>query len=73
MWPMPSATRRMASNRREYGFGGFRPHAEDGLALVGDVERIDSEQLAGRPHRVGDWQRKLVHDHADATLFRHLV
>ena len=45
------AARADAPQRREHGVGRLRPNAEDRLAFVRNMQRIDAEQLAGRAHR----------------------
>ena len=64
---------RMRPQRRQHGIDGLGPHAEQRLALVGDMQRIDAEQLRRRTHRFSHRHRQLVDDDADTTLLGHLV
>ncbi len=45
-----SRPERMGAHRGEQAIGVVRRADRDELAFVGDVERIESEELAGREH-----------------------
>ena len=51
----------------------FGCHDGDELALVGHVERIDAEQLAGRRHRRPHGQGRLLQDHGQVAVTGQLV
>src|SRR5215470_10696207 len=57
---------RVGAQRRQHALGALGGDEGDELALVGDVERIEPEDLAGAAHRVVHRDRILVH--LDAEL-----
>ena len=74
-WPMiaaswPSGWARMIASRC---FGRLGRDEGDQLALVGDIERIEAEQFAGRRHLPLDRQRVFLDADADARLMGDLV
>ena len=51
----------------------LRRDADDRLPFVGDVQRIDAEDLAGGAHGLGQRHLHLVQHHTYAALLGHLV
>ena len=63
----------MAAQRLEGGVGLLGGNDRQELAFVGDVQRIDSEQVAGPGDRGIDGQGGLVQDHGEAGVVGELV
>ena len=67
------APQRVRAQRGEPGVGLLRRDDGEHLALVGHVEGVDAEHLAGAVDHRGDRQRRLVEHHAEAGLLGQLV
>ena len=66
------AARRQAQ-RIERGVGVLRRDHRQKLAFVGDVQRIEAEQLAGAAHRVAHRNLIFEEDHAQPAVARQFV
>ena len=64
---------RMRPQRGERGVGLVRGDDRDELALVGDVQRVDAEQVARADHRGRDGQQRLVEHDAEVGVAGELV
>ena len=62
------APQRMGAHRRQYALGIGRGTDRDQLALVGNIQRIEAEELAGGGHHGLHRNRLLVEHHADAGV-----
>ena len=68
--PAPSGWARIAASA---GVDLVGRHDRDDLALVGDVQRVDAEQVAGAVDRRVDRQRRLVEHDGEAGVAGQLV
>ena len=71
--PRRVGAERVRAHRRECGVGLVGGDDGDDLALVGDVERIDPQQVARADHGGCDRQRRLVEHDGQVGVARQLV
>jgi len=54
------AAERMAAHRFKHPLSVLARNEGDQFALIGDQQRIESENLAGSAHRVANWNRTFI-------------
>src|SRR5208282_3527217 len=67
------AAERMGLESEQDALRGFRPDADERLALVSHDKRVDPEQLGRSPHCFVHRHARTIEHDANACLLRHLT